>query len=1228
MKVIFNYATRQFEPMEPSMRERFALGGGVIQGEKVGDRENFAKPTKGYGVITSGLKAKILNGLLTYEELIEQLKTGKTTTEIAEDLINKNSKLVNELYPPKTRFDGVKISSQANLTQALFNVAKIEQNVDYNSETLKLKNQLQTLINKNRFNFNKKQEKTRNKILKDVKIFVKKNKNKYLSDYKKGAVGTPLKFYNDVIKHIEKTYPKFVKTSEKGTTKVTAGTKFIDFGQGMSKGGAYPNFLIVNKEIDAALGIRKSKPTSNFIKQGNIDYKNAINKLIPIAQQKGYLPKNTLTGLPINNWSRYNDYVRQTLTDPLKKIFGNLIYFSPEHPGGVLKLVNQLDSETLFRVVPMQSLKEEGVPKSKAPNLQKGAQYDSRISSALRDARATDDIKIIKKRVGDANKFSKLASEQYGVAQAKYEVKIVDGKPKIITKYPSLTLGSSMLSKTKAAIHNFIANGGIDKSSFKKLPEKLKKAIKLIDDGKNANVVLKSHIKDVIPEYEKVKNIKLPSFSGAIDASNISPELLNKIGNAAKKIVPVLKGLGYTTGPLQTIPFIQQAERGLPLKETLITGTARLVEDTLNLPKTITNLFGGDLPYEATFGRRLSDKIEESIPLEERQERIRQFEIPRGVVDDMELLSDQKFDKMSEVNPEKFKRLIEESESPQIEESENEKDISKPPQSFFTPLPTDKIVGEVDDQVAGALMDSFPNQSFLQYQSAVDDGFQGSFEEYLQQQSMKLAQGGRVGFANGSPNPMEEMATLKQAIASTKGGTELKNQFLYDTSPIGKLDKSIFGKDGDRNLMQQFNTQFLDPRSYPYYAQKTIRGAANIPELAVRFPLAAAYLFGKGSLALQTGDLSKFSMEDLRTAMEILEPKFTKLALDGTLGDVLGLSSKAIQAVEEKRAPSQKATGDLLQFGAEAVGPATPYFAVKALQKIFPKLPKQIKDLVGSTTAIDKVNKEIEKRTAVEGVDQTRRDIILATGAGGAVALLKLLGLDNLFKAAPKAVKATEEIVTKGGTPKYFFDFVSLIKSKGKDITDKASTLERQKVYSYNGYELTEDISTGKISIRKDTEGGASYSIGDGEFETVEGIVKKEEINYEPPETILDDAGKPKEVPDQYDEATLKPDAEGDLGDIDQGLDSIDEILDLLAKDGKKYTYKELSDMGLNLEGLGKDKLQKILKDPEFVDKIFKAVGGIIKLAGDDSGPPPKSGPTPHGLPYVAKNVRPIKERK
>ena len=164
---------------------------------------------------------------------------------------------------------------------------------------------------------------------------------------------------------------------------------------------------------------------------------------------------------------------------------------------------------------------------------------------------------------------------------------------------------------------------------------------------------------------------------------------------------------------------------------------------------------------------------------------------------------------------------------------------------------------------------------------------------------------------------------------------------------------------------------------------------------------------------------------------------------------------------------------------------------------------------------------------------------------------------------------------------------------------------------------MYEDVTTGKISIRKDTEGGATYSIGDGEYETVDGIIRKEEINYEPPETVLDDAGKPKQVPDQYDEATVRPDEDGGEGDFEAGLDSIDDILDLLSKDGKTYSKDELIEMGIRPDVLTESSL-----------KTKKAGGGIIKLAGDDSGPPPKSGPTPHGLPYVAKNVRPIKERK
>ena len=484
------------------------------------------------------------------------------------------------------------------------------------------------------------------------------------------------------------------------------------------------------------------------------------------------------------------------------------------------------------------------------------------------------------------------------------------------------------------------------------------------------------------------------------------------------------------------------------------------------------------------------------------------------------------------------------------------------------------------------------------------------------------AMGGRVGFANGSPNPLESEATIDQALAALNS-SEVRKQFLYDTSPIGELDKNIFGKDGDRNLMQQFNTQFLDPRSYPYYAQKLVRGAANIPEFILSTPKAGLAFIN--DLRKNAG-ITKGGVEEI---LEILDPSITRDILDGKFGDLLGISDKAIQASEEKRSGPQRTTGDLLQLAGELPGPATPFFLIGYA----PKLLKQLGSL-GATgsTAVNKINKEIENKVAQQGVDQTRRDIVLSIGAGGAVAFLKYLGLDFLSKA-PRAVEKVAPTITKGGTPKYFFDFVSLIKSKGDDISEKAATLERQKVYDYNGYTLTEDISTGKITIRKDTEGAGSYYIGDGEYETVDGIIKKEEINYEPPETILDDKGKPKKVPDQYDEATLKPDEDGSVGDIDQGLDSIDEILELLAKDGKTYSKEELLEMGIDADALGNYPTGagsipegRIGEANPFKPK--KAGGGIMKMAGDDSGPPPKSGPTPHGLPYVAKNVRPIKERK
>ena len=465
------------------------------------------------------------------------------------------------------------------------------------------------------------------------------------------------------------------------------------------------------------------------------------------------------------------------------------------------------------------------------------------------------------------------------------------------------------------------------------------------------------------------------------------------------------------------------------------------------------------------------------------------------------------------------------------------------------------------------------------------------------------AMGGRVGFQDGSPDPI-----FNQIIAALDNPDLIKN---LENENKQTLKEQIYGEEGDRTLMQTFNTMFADPKAYPYYAQEIASGAANIPELAFRFPFAVTGL---------ASDIFTGRGNKLKRAIETLDPKLTK-----AVKEKIGFTDMLEKSRAERTGP-QTRTGGILELGAEIPGPATPYFLIKA----FPKIAKQIKNVVGSDTAVRKVNEELEKRLTGDTVDQTRRDILLAAGAGGVVALLKYLGLDNLVKTT-KVAKAAPEIISKGGTPKYFFDFVNLIKTKGDDITDKAATIERQKVYNYKGYLLEENTTTGGIRIYKETEGSGTYSIGDGEYETVEGIIRKEEIGYSPPETIINDKGKPVEVPDNYEEYTLKPDVDGSDGDVDSGLESIDDILDLLAKDGKTYSKEELLKMGIDADalsnyatGAGSIPEGSIGKADPFKPK--KAEGGII--AGASSGPPPKSGPTPHGLPYVAKNVRPIKERR
>ena len=169
-----------------------------------------------------------------------------------------------------------------------------------------------------------------------------------------------------------------------------------------------------------------------------------------------------------------------------------------------------------------------------------------------------------------------------------------------------------------------------------------------------------------------------------------------------------------------------------------------------------------------------------------------------------------------------------------------------------------------------------------------------------------------------------------------------------------------------------------------------------------------------------------------------------------------------------------------------------------------------------------------------EGGGMTRRTFLKLLGG---LASIPLVG--KFLKPAAKVAK-TAEVAKQSGVPAYFPKLVEKIKLLGDDITPIAATQERQAVTKYKDYRMTEDLTTGAIEIEKTNTGMAMA--GD---EVYEGIASKELIEYTPPETIIGKNNKPVKVPAQYEETTARPTSmEGDFEDFDDGLESIDEILE------------------------------------------------------------------------------------
>jgi hypothetical protein len=129
-------------------------------------------------------------------------------------------------------------------------------------------------------------------------------------------------------------------------------------------------------------------------------------------------------------------------------------------------------------------------------------------------------------------------------------------------------------------------------------------------------------------------------------------------------------------------------------------------------------------------------------------------------------------------------------------------------------------------------------------------------------------------------------------------------------------------------------------------------------------------------------------------------------------------------------------------------------------------------------------------RLGYEKGGMTRRTFLKLLGG---LASIPLVG--KFLKPAAKVAK-TADVAKTGGVPAYFPKLVEKIKLLGDDVTVDLSTKERQRVTKYKGYQLTEDIDTGKKEIK----------LGDAEYGSEEYMI------YEPPETIIGKNNKPVEV--------------------------------------------------------------------------------------------------------------------
>ena len=179
----------------------------------------------------------------------------------------------------------------------------------------------------------------------------------------------------------------------------------------------------------------------------------------------------------------------------------------------------------------------------------------------------------------------------------------------------------------------------------------------------------------------------------------------------------------------------------------------------------------------------------------------------------------------------------------------------------------------------------------------------------------------------------------------------------------------------------------------------------------------------------------------------------------------------------------------------------------------------------------------------------------------GGITALPVIG--KYFKGAEVAAPIVEKAVdVASGAPPYFFNLVDRIRALGKKF---GGPKERSESYIYKDYEMDIDLDTGKIDIKKTKE--AMIPGGDEA-----GIAEEVYMTYKP--GVADETTKGRKVVDEYEEFTARPDIDGKMKDVEDG------VPDEVVREGS----------------IGKEELEQEIVEQIARDK--KASGGIAMMLG------------------------------